>query len=395
MSSVDKIKLDASTSTNIPETIMYRSGTGTTQLGELQIMATGGSQGDILLYDNSNTNRVRLFATGSGLTNWDLIFPGTPGATGQTMITSTYGGNMVWSSISTYVDPLTSTGDMLLRTNVTSRLPLTSTGASPTGATLQGLYLKVDSNSLLPNWGRQYDPRTISVLFDDFRGVATPFGDYAWLSSVNGAGAALTQVSSSGMSIYGYINGLIQLSAGTANTGRCAVYRTLTQPGIASNNVIDIEMVISPQQLSDANGTYILLVGCGDIATTNADHNNGFYFVYDSSVSTYWQARSAAGGTRTSVISSVVGFPVVSAGYYYRLRILATNSEIKYYIQSRDSNGAIVTGEMLVAIITTNLPIANTNVFGPVFKIYKTTGAQARYCYVDYWYSNRIFTADR
>jgi hypothetical protein len=180
--------------------------------------------------------------------------------------------------------------------------------------------------------------------------------------SVNGTGAAVTQVSSA--SRYG----VATMSTGTTTAGRGSLITSFTSlPGPSGSESLRLLMGrVAVPTLSDGTDTFNVRVGFLDVG--NAAATDGAYFELATTTDTEWQCVTANGGSRTTVDSATTAV----AGTEYTMQITVTTAAAVFTI-----NGS------QVCSIGTNIPAAATQT-GVVLTILKSAGTTARTLTADY-----------
>lgn len=211
---------------------------------------------------------------------------------------------------------------------------------------------------------------------DDFIGSAIGTG-HAWTAATSGAGAAVT-IRNGNLTAESGHPGIIDMSTGTATTGRAAHHPGFDNLKFGSGPYT-FEASINLDVLSDGIDTYIYRVGFADTPTgTPAD---GCYFEYDSTTTTFWRivCSKASSHTRTTTATTV------AAATWIRLKVVVNTAvdSASFYI-----NGTEVSGSP----ISTNVPV---NSVGFYFGTYKSAGTTARVASHDWIYVHAEFSSDR
>lgn len=171
--------------------------------------------------------------------------------------------------------------------------------------------------------------------------------------------------------------GIIQFATGT----------TLTANATASTNLTSVQLGGSTFQFASScnmesvpNGTENFLVRMG-LVNTFPGAQNGVYFIADRTVSTTnWQAVCVQGSTATVADT---GIALATGWINFRFQVNgATN--VQFYI-----NG------VLVATISTNLPLTNGQPVGPLISIQKVGGTASQLIDFDYVAINYGLTSAR
>jgi len=218
-----------------------------------------------------------------------------------------------------------------------------------------------------------FNPTIMSRLYEEWLSN-TIAGNMNWVAANSGAG---TSVSITATPVDKFHPGWIQLSTGTTAAGRSGINLGAAN-AVITNGVIYNESVIMIPNLPDGIDNFAIRWGWGSVNT--GDHTNGVYFEFDPAVGTTWYAKTARASTRTTQNTGVT----VLANSYIRLGIQITNgSKAEYYINGN-----------LVATITATFPDSFTGVFFTM-NINKSLGTNARFLWVDNWYYNQSFSAER
>jgi hypothetical protein len=319
------------------------------------------TRGKFSINDGTYTLSLSIPAGISGDLN--ITLPTTLGSSGQVL--SSTGTATTW--ITPYSDPTTTIGDMVIRngSNVLTRLPIGSTNQ------------RLVTRNGIPTWRQQFEPIREVMFYDEFCGTTSPFSDVVWLLFVGSCSvsAALPTGATTG---FGSSRFLFSASGSYGAIGRNVTSGFFIQ----ANATLVCEVMIWLESLGSVADQYIFRVGFGDIFVGSTDMNNGIYLEYNIATSGNWLAKTAAGGVRTTVISSTA----VVSGAWVRCGFTATSSSVTYFI-----NGTSV------GTINTNIPTTTSNRMSPVFRSGRSAGASASaYAFaIDYFYYHMSFSSDR
>jgi hypothetical protein len=176
--------------------------------------------------------------------------------------------------------------------------------------------------------------------------------------------------------------GVIESTTGTTTTGRAAIYM-----GSSSANQLLLgtggaywEAAIYINTLSDGTETYAYRIGFGDVFS--GDLTDGLYFEYDSTASANWQVKTAAAGSRSTVVTTTT---VATGWVYLRAEIVRGGAEAKFYISADPWAGwTEVAASSGTYPIVSNLPTGTTHYTGWLHNIIKSAGTTARIVAIDY-----------
>lgn len=195
-------------------------------------------------------------------------------------------------------------------------------------------------------------------------------GNYSWIQTLSGTGTnttiILTEVNSTSLKAIGEV----QLTTGTTAVGRVCLSQSLIGWRLDNlENSIQEWRVYIPT-LSTSTQEYALSIGWLNTASALAQ-TAGLYFTYNRLVNgTNWQAVSTA--TTSTIVDTGVA---VGTTNFVKLRIETNNalSQARYYIDG-----------VLVATISTTLPVGAGRVVGPGAIIVKSTGTTPSLLNIDY-----------
>lgn len=201
------------------------------------------------------------------------------------------------------------------------------------------------------------------LVYDDF--VMNDVEVEGWGKSAAGSGSG-DLILSAGNAEEGH-PGVVQISTGTASTGRCAIYKCQNAI-VLGGGEYKLETIVKIPTLFDGTNDGNLYIGLHNGVT--AEPGNGVYFEYDRDNSDNWHAVAAKATARTKTDTGVA----VLANTYIKLAIVVNDdvSEAFYYINDE-----------LVTTVSTNLPSQTTS-GGPIFFINKEAGTTARTLRVDW-----------
>jgi hypothetical protein len=215
----------------------------------------------------------------------------------------------------------------------------------------------------------QYSPDSLqdyAHAYDEFLGGSTATGQVGSLgwSVIAEDGGALRPATTTLANTPGWY----ELHTGSMPNGRCVLHHE--EVSLYGHPLFVWEMRIVTTAVNDADGACTWRIGLHDDLTGN-EPTNGYYFEHRAG-STTLRCRTAQDGSRTDDDSEVV----LEAGTAYRLRIASDGGGVAYFSIDDD----------IVATITSVLPTALGDPFGPVSLIVKTAGTAARSIRVDYFY---------
>lgn len=210
-------------------------------------------------------------------------------------------------------------------------------------------------------------PDRETVLYDDFMG-STNAGTTNWIAVTNGVNSGVTIATQP--IIDSKHNGVMSLSTGTNNSGRCTYHNGLTNFIFGNVGNINSDSIIKVPVLSDVAQEYSIEIGLGDNTGATADQTNGIYFKYDRTISVNWIIVCSNAGVRTSTTTSIA----VQTTNWNKLSIITNpvTATCYFYVDS-----------VLAGSINTNIPTPTTAIMGYLFKIRKTAGTTARLLNVD------------
>lgn len=221
-----------------------------------------------------------------------------------------------------------------------------------------------DTYGIGREWEMPLSPRWATLFFDDFSEYYTRSYVGQW-----GTGASLGGGTDPGHPGLGVFN------TGTTNAGGAMVAQPINSRYLpqTNNRCLIFEACFKLQDLSTSVQEFLTFFGFNDKGTTGsaAHPTNGVYFYYDrANKGNNLIARCISGGTFTDVTG-----PSISAGSYYRLRIVVQRT-------GSQTRALFYVGTSLVTTITTNLPSVP---MGYSVWMNKTVGTTNRVMYLDYY----------
>lgn len=342
-SSINVSPLLNSTSSNIPNTLVLRDGSGSfaaQAITALQFIGTGASSGATAFFTGQSTT-----------TSPALRLAGNPTMSLPTLSFDTTG----------YVLTMDLTGNVMQ-----------SVGNN--GDTLRTFFSK-------PNWYQWTEPRLELSFFDDFtNSTATGVilnGDTNWAVVVSGGGAAIgTPPALTANRDYGVVQPTL-----SANGSFVVISKNPTLLAFGQGTMF-AEARVSYAILGTAAQQYVSRVGFGN-SVTATDFTNGIYFEYANGTSgDVWRCRTINGGVATTTVTTT---PVVAATYNnLRIEVNSAGTSVNFFIDGT-----------LVATHTTNIPTAVANASTPTIMITKTNGGTARTMNCDYFMYHYVFSSNR
>jgi hypothetical protein len=360
----DKTKLDASTSASTVSTLVERDGSGSINLTGLVVDGNGSVQ----LANSGDTFHVSVQAPAALGADYTLTLPANDGDNLQFLQTDGAGVTSWVAGGGGLSDPMTTAGDVIIRNaaNATDRLAI---GTEPNQVLTVGA-------TGVPAWqsaGAARDP-SISpnvVFLDDFMFAPAlrwrvSGSDHSLpydLGEGNALGIAqLTTVSGSNANSTGMISGNISLRGGLGS--------------------MSVKMRVLFQELSAGGQTSEVSLGLGDTPVDNTSSlaitDGAFFYLSDDAAV---QIRTAAGASLTSQATSPLQTVVVDTWYKAELVVSANGAGTWTSIE-------FLWDDVSVGTITTNLPNAVSQPFGPQVYIRKTAGNTAHAMLIDYYYLN-------
>lgn len=320
--------------------------------------------------ENTLTYGINIQAPNTLTTNYNFTLPIDDGL--NTQVLSTDGtGNTYWAN--TYLDPMTSIGDMVYRnnSNVTARLPIGNNSD----------VLRVINGNV--QWSSPVIPLRDYIFFDDFTGNV-PAGDTNWLSSTATSGLIRKNVGIFA-GIPGNPIGVFEFLIGTGSGSRATIYRQTTVNEyqiVFGRGEFYCEMAIIFPNLPGVGNASVLRLGLGNSAATSNDNTNGIYFELNSAASgNFWRCRTVNNSAPTT-ITTASGLAINT---WYRLGIAVNSAGT---LATFTVNGSVVT------TINTNIPTTNNS--SPVLQYTRpSTGTTTLSVYIDYFYINYYLTSNR
>ena len=347
MSAADKTKLDGCTAAATVSTLMLRDASADTALRRLLVTDTGSG--------NTVTFQAPVLAG-----SYALTMPVDDGLSSQ-VLTTNGSGVLSWSSAGGFSDPLTTNGDIIVRSaGVTTRLAV--------GTRSQMLRVGVVTGE--PLWADAVEPTREVRFYDEFMGESTLPTDHNWLQTT-ASGGVVSQNGISGTPTALGLSGILNLNGGGNPSGVATISRALGGLRLG-NGRFEASFLIN---LPDTLTNYVAKIGFGDTISTSTTFSNGVWFEVVSAGAV--NARTAASASVTTVATGVT--IVTSRWYAMRLVYTPSPAQVEFFIWDD-----IGTTESSVATITTNLPTANTQAFGPILHLEKTGGG-GRSMLVDYF----------
>lgn len=222
-------------------------------------------------------------------------------------------------------------------------------------------------------------PATRDVLIDESfmdNALGSPF-----VSSVSGTGAAIQlQTGNANPNMAG----VVRLITGTTTTGRAAIAAGVSaayyQP---PGSVWTYRSRFQIPTLATMADDFATRLGLGD--TLTGAHTDGVYFEHPTFSTANWQCVCAAAGVRTTVDSGIA----LVAGVVLDSKIVVTVSAdglsavAQFYLNAIPANGGGVVAPVLVATISTNIPLIAANAFGALDSAIKAAGTTSREVWID------------
>jgi hypothetical protein len=364
MPGTDKTKLDASTSVSTANTLVERDGAGSVSLDGL-VLDTNGT---IQFANAGDTFHVTMQAPSGLAADYTLTLPPDDGVNLQVLQTNGSGVTSWVTPASGFADPMTTAGDMIIRNagNATTRL---AAGAETNQV------LTTDSTGV-PAWqtaGAVVDP-TISKnisFFDEF--MFSP--ELNWRT--NRPDRAISYNAAEGDAL-----GIVQLTnlSGSAAASNVLMSGNLSWRGGLGSMSVKVRVLF--QDLSGGGENSEVFFGVGDTPLDNTatiDINNGAIFYLQNNADI--QIRTAASTARTSQATSPLQTVVIDTWYIAEIIVTANGAGTWTSIE-------FIWDGVSVGTITTNLPNAVTQSFGPQVYIRKNAGNTQHSILCDYYYLN-------
>lgn len=199
-------------------------------------------------------------------------------------------------------------------------------------------------------------------MYEEFLGTATTFSN-GWTPTTSGTGAAIAQ---STADVTNGRFGVCSLSTGTTTTGLAAIQ---LGAGTLRLGASDLHFVAGIKVPTLSNGTNRFIHRTGIMDVFNGTPNNGVWFEYTDSSSTFYQLVCKSGGIETRVVSTYT----VVAGTWDAVRfdINAAGTSVLFTIDGAS-----------LGTITTNIPTTTNVSIGS--SIIKTVGTTARTAMCDF-----------
>jgi hypothetical protein len=204
---------------------------------------------------------------------------------------------------------------------------------------------------------------------------STPWivGNNLWFFGTNGG-------SISGVAAAGAL-GVVQLSS---TTGHAVVYQDATAVVLGSNQT-EIRMRVRLPTLPTTAQDFYVNLGLGD-TISSGENVDGVYFYCDST-SPYWKIRTRSNSIETSVTTTAT----ISANTWYTLQMIinATGSLVTFKV------GTSTASLVEVGTISTNIPVGESRSTGPILKINKINGNNAKLVQCDYYLMYTLLGTER
>jgi len=355
------------------------------------VQRTAGGQANLRSVGLSNGTNTIVLSPGTPGSNFTITLPTNTGSSNQALTTN---GSGVTSWTSIILDTMTTAGDMIYRntSNVTSRLPY---GLS---ATYSPIYPNIAlrnepiSATAIQSWLPAFFPKRQMMLFDDFRGNSTPFGDLTiWTRLDIGTGSSTAKTTSASLTTYPY-SGAVTITSG--NGGVNARYTSLQLINNAANKNFlfyeNLSAVNANPIMMECRFCYIAIdsnhlfcMGLTDTITIPSATTVGVTMEYISSSPTTLTCRYIAGGTTTTT-SITISALTTNTWYTMQFKWNRAANLINYYFNANPSSTA--------SINTTGLPApaANTGLDPYVITLCTTAGAAAQSVSIDYIWVDSI-----
>jgi hypothetical protein len=186
------------------------------------------------------------------------------------------------------------------------------------------------------------------------------YNSTGWIAISIGTGAQSGVAGSSNPKVFGLRN----IQTGTDINGYSILHLNRNNYRLGVGNIAHSLWFgnFEIQGLSDGTNTYQLDVGSGD-ASTAAEHTDGFFFRYDSTVSPNWRYAVAAGGVVTIATGSVAA---TVAAQTLLVEVSSDGSRADFWV-----------GNVHIGTHNTGIP-SGAQVSGPVIRISKSVGTSSR-----------------
>lgn len=223
-----------------------------------------------------------------------------------------------------------------------------------------------------------FDPEAMPApLYDDFD------SRLAWSPATTGGGAASVSGGNATFASGSHI-GVARVALGTVlgSSGMLRWSGGLTQAIVVGGGIAEWKSLIQIPSLATTADDYTLYIGLGDSLTSNVEHANGIYFVYDRQTSANWILRTASQSTRTSTTSSIA----VTAGAWIELRWVANaaGTSVEFFV-----------GNTSAGTNTTNIPNVTGFGCGGAYQIVSVNAflVGGKDCVIDYFYFTKAYTS--
>lgn len=316
----------------------------------ITITAVAGSHAST--HGSAGSDPISIDASQITSGNLSIIRGGTGATTQQSAINNILG--------------LTTKGDLILRDNAGNNVRY--------GVGADSKILCADSTT---NEGLTYkyicellNVDKFSFIFDDFVGQGA-----SWLNTTNGGASA-------GVFLYNVSNttrrGEVGLQTGTTATGHANMTTNL-QGFVLSNGIEYFEAKVAFSALATVAQDFLFRIGFGDQGgAVTTEHNNGLYWEYNRSNSTFWNYVTARTASRTRTPSAT---SVTTNDIKLGFLVNANASSVTFYI-NRVQVGTPV---------TTNIP-TSAQLIGHNVDLRKTAGTTSVLAYIDYYVHYNLFT---
>lgn len=191
----------------------------------------------------------------------------------------------------------------------------------------------------------------------------SPTGVFGFLQFVAGTGA-----NASPLSVTAGRHGIFYVSTGTTATGS-ALVRTFNSTFLFGACAYSLEIVAKVQIAANATDPFRASLGFIDSSSTASAVVDGAKFFTDAS-STFWQCRVVSNSVATTVVTNVA---VTNTWNKFKISVNKSGSSVAFHIDG-----------VLVATITTNIPITAGRETGMGYQIVKSAGTGARTLEVDF-----------
>ena len=232
-----------------------------------------------------------------------------------------------------------------------------------TGLTMQQLAADIADSALFQDQSVNTDQNFFEN--DDF--VSNTNLTHGWSSTSAGAGTGLDR-DAYGLNSTERAIGTFGGKTGTTAAGYATMYKGVSSLFTGWGVFLRCRMRAAVETLSTGAERFTTYVGFGDNVATG-DMAEGCYFRYTDSVNSgKWEAVTAKASVKTAVDTGVAANTQYSI---FEVRINAAGTSVEYYIN-----------DVLVATITTNIPVSP---FGMIHKIEKSVGTTSRRFHMDWF----------